>query len=147
MTHVPLKCGYICVICRESHIKEKCLMTTACPCNGDGLHTTVLKRAVQCQNCNGLSDDPESFKKQVCYGRRPGSQPVSEAATPRSLPTTSSETPPKPSPQEADAYMELRMAELEMGRLLLLESVEKERKKLNDLIAQKQKATTGLVSR
>ena len=141
MVHVPMKCGYICVTCRMSHTSEKLLMTTACPCNGDDLHTTVLKRSVMCQNCNALSDDLGTFKKQVCYGR-PASQAVSEPSTPRSA-ATASEPPRDPSPAQADAYMELRMAELEMGRLLLLESLEKERKTLEELVQQKQKATTG----
>ena len=116
--HVVAKCGYMCVGCQETHVFVEKLRCT-CP----ALSGQVIKRAVMCQRCDAVSDDPDTFSKQVC--------PVRPACSPTRA--------------QADRFMELRMAELEMGRLIMLQTMEREQRRLQELISAKKRAETGLV--
>ena len=130
--HDVMKCGYICKFCLRSHIHENRIKGSQCPATKDKTHC-LLKKAFRCGNCHCLSDCAETFSKEVCPGRisNPGSE---SGGTP----------PPKdPSPQEASAYLDLRMAELELSRLKLMKELQVEREKMQSLMLQKSKVVNG----
>lgn len=128
--HIPMKCGYICKNCKETHIWPEKLLGTTCKFNG-GQHD-LLKRAVMCQNCDELSDCAMTFAKKPCHGRRP--QPSAKA--PANHGSKDSLTP-----EQANRYMDLRLAEMEMNRLLLMKELENERMKLQEYLAAKHSTT------
>ena len=65
--HVPMKCGYICLDCRESHINVDKILERKCGVHMSGRHS-ILKKAVQCMNCHDLGDTTEEFLKGECPG-------------------------------------------------------------------------------
>ena len=135
---MPVKCGYICVECRQSRLNEEKLCATFCGFSPTGCHR-VVKRAVQCQHCFDLSNDGLEFAKKIC----PGDRPLPPCPTPSEAPTSPGSQPPvHPSPAQAEMFMELRMAEMEMARLVMLEALEKERAQLDSLLQAKRKATS-----
>lgn len=130
--HDVMKCGYICKFCFRSHIYENCLKDSQCPATKNKTHH-LLKKAYRCGNCHCLSDCAETCSKEVCPGRisPPGSE--SEGTPP----------PRDPSPEEANAYLDLRMAELELNRLKLMKQLQVERENMQSLMQQKSKAVNG----
>lgn len=139
--HEPIKCGYICIDCKGCHISEEKLCSTYCAVNIRGRHK-VIKRSTQCQNCYDLSDDSAEFARKNCPGDRPKDPPRAPRPSPSEAPTSPASVPPEnPSPLEADLFMELRMAEMEMARLVMLESLERERREMDLLLQKKRKAT------
>ena len=130
--HKVMKCGYICKYCLRSHIHENALKYSQCPATKDKTHC-LIKKAFRCGNCLCLSDCAETFSKEACPGpiRRPESE--SEGTPP----------PKDPSPEEANAYLDLRMAELELNRLKLMKELQVEREKMQSLMLQKGKIVNG----
>lgn len=94
----------------------------------------MVEKAVQCQSCGELADCAQSFRSQVCPG------------TPKKHMSPQRQSSPAPSPEQAERFMELRMAELEMSRMLLLEGLEKERMELLRLQSAKAKSEGHVLS-
>lgn len=136
--HVAMKCGYICIKCRQCDIKEDRIYGTVCSACPSSRHQ-IIKKGVQCQNCDELSDCATTFIHEACRGR---SDTKIVTRSPSQVRTSPCSDPPKrPSPAQAKKFMELRMAEMEMARLLMLESLEKERRQLQLLREQKSQAS------
>ena len=133
--HVPMKCGYICLDCRESHINVDKILERKCGVHMSGRHS-ILKKAVQCMNCHDLGDTTEEFLKGECPGAK--HSPVSKKLEiPASLSTGCDVespaglcNPSSPSPNDA-----LRQAEQEMEKLNILKQLEKERLELQRLLS------------
>ena len=62
--HTTMKCGYICLDCRNVEFRLKDLESRSC-C-GKLLHRKVLRAGYMCQNCPAVSDDIAAFQREVC---------------------------------------------------------------------------------
>ena len=139
--HVPMKCGYICVDCRESHIHVDKILDKKCHGHESGRHS-ILKKAVQCMHCRHLGDTTEEFLKGECPGAQHPPPPVSKKLEiPASLSTgadvvespAETHNPSSPSPNDA-----LREANQEMEKLRLLKQLVNERNELQRLLSASQ---------
>lgn len=141
--HVPVKCGYRCQTCGQSHIMEDKILATTCP---SGEKHSLVKRAIMCQNCHDTSDDLETFMKETCEGcaSPPPLQDTDTKAKAKvpHLPEHWSSMPVVVT-KRARVAMDLENAEKEMGRLLLLKGLQAERLKLQELLAAKHQRKTG----
>ena len=129
--HVPLKCGFRCLDCRESHLFEHKLLEKACNVNDGRLHRLV-KRAVMCQHCDAMSDCLETFIKEPCTGQKHSGL----------VKTSSPPGPSLPDPKRIKIEKSLAEAEYEMARLVMLKGLQAERLQLQKLqVAKKQRET------
>ena len=124
--HVPMKCGYICVDCRESHIHVDKILDKKCHGHVSGRHS-ILKKAVQCMHCRHLGDTTEEFSKklEIPASLSTGADVVESPAE--------THNPSSPSPNDA-----LREANQEMEKLRLLKQLVNERNELQRLLSASQ---------
>lgn len=142
-----VKCGFMCVDCKATHIMEDKLLSSRCAVN-HGTHR-VLKKAVMCQKCDALGDCPTAFLKEVCPETRKKLEFEGIDSVP-TLPETKSKTR-SPPPSESMpvtkqlkvdrelAQAEIAKAEIEMARLMHLKALQAERMELQRLLALKNK--------
>ena len=79
-----MKCGWICLDCRNAEFKLEDLQQKLCISEGKE-HRSVLSAGFMCQNCPAISDDISTFLQEECAcGFDKGSSP---AARPAASPT------------------------------------------------------------
>ena len=62
--HVTMKCGWICLDCRQVEFKQESLQQHLC--KGKEVHKRVLCAGYMCQNCPAISDDIAAFIREDC---------------------------------------------------------------------------------
>lgn len=144
--HVPLKCGYVCLYCRECNIVVDRILASPCGSNAQG-HHAIVKKAVQCLNCNALGDCTNEFMKQECLGKNSvgtdpsyhGSFKNPEPPTPPSIarPTEVPARPAVATPASEAGATELVEAKQRLEKLRILKELEVERVKLQELLVRK----------
>ena len=162
--HVIMKCGFICLGCRVSSRAREAFGSFRC--KSSETHSKVVCKDFMCANCDELSDDIESFKAQVCTGKKkipdsglppyvPPEEPAKPLKKPPSFddctgPRAEAAPSPKPEPLPADYRVkllaELRQAEAQLEQLVLLQSLESERKRLQQLMLRKEQQQQGPTS-
>lgn len=123
--HVPMKCGYICLDCRVSHINPEKLFEQPCDGRLVGFKSSchrIVKAAVQCQNCSEVGDNQEEFMQENCGGQKTASPSSTEIHT--SLFND-------PVPENVSLAEE---AEQKLQKLKILKQLEDERKELHRLL-------------
>lgn len=133
-----VKCGYKCKLCKHNHLFSEKLMKTVCSANPSGLHE-LAKKSYMCQHCDCVSDCAASFQKEICHGRRVIAEPPTSFLGPYRSPA-----PENPSPQQASAFMDLRVAELELNRLIQLKELEIQKAQLQALIDAKHRLSSNV---
>ena len=147
--HSPIKCGFICLCCRKADMKREKIEEHMCPEHPKNLHK-IVKKAVMCEHCDALGDDLEAFNKEPCTVVREQPRPrVGQVPPP---PESLAKAPyaldpllqakPLEDPR-ARIQAELDAADREMTKLLLLQSIQRERKELEALLARKSRASTS----
>lgn len=141
--HSPLKCGYICLCCRKVSTRREKIEEILCPEHPTFRHK-IVEKAVMCQNCDALSDDLETFNKEPCKAEheRPGNEVIAVPPAPPSL--AKAPEPFDALPQAVSVEQprdkvsaELKAAHVQMTKLMLLQSLQQERKQLEVLLAKK----------
>lgn len=97
-----------------------------------------------CTECDALSDDMGSFKKQECQRR---GQTPSMVPSSRSSHSSGDESDNSQVVHLQKAMEDLRLAEAEVRRLKLLQELEKERMVLQELMAKKSNHTSFLTKK
>ena len=132
--HIPMKCGYICLDCRESHINVDKILERKCK-SQSGRHS-ILKKAVQCMNCFDLGDTTEEFLKGECSCAKQSLAKKLEIPASLCAGGDAVESPAGPcnssSPPPNDA---LCQAERDMDKLKILKELVNERLELQRLLS------------
>ena len=95
--HVTMKCGWICLDCRQVEFKRNDLGSHLC--KGLKVHKRVLCAGYMCQNCPAISDDITAFIREDCpcdFSEGPG--PASHAS-PASAARPAGASPDSPGPK------------------------------------------------
>ena len=120
-----------------SHIFVDKILETTCVGAKSG-HHSIVKKAVQCQNCGGMADDTEHLMQSECYGSPPP-LPGPEVLTDK--PTSPSKAIGAPAHREDahknDIHQDLCEAKVHLEKLGLLRKLEQERLQLQKLLAMK----------
>ena len=114
--------------------------TVKCPCLPGG--HALLEKALMCTECDALSDDMGSFKKETC--RRSGQTP-SMVPSNRSTTSSGDESDDSQVFQVQKAMEALRLAEAQVKQLQLLKELERERIVLQELMAKRSNTTSFLI--
>ena len=112
-------------------------MKTVCSANPSGLHE-LAKKSFMCQNCDCVSNCAATFQKEICHGKPIVAEPPTSLSGPYG-----SEAPKNPSPEQASVFMDLRVAELELNRLIKLKELEVQKAQLQALMAAKDRLSSN----
>ena len=130
--------------CRRVSSDPSKVDATMCPNDTTGKHY-IVKKAIMCQQCEALGDDFTEFMNTPCRGKpcERGSGALrmpqsfqAKVEAPKSLPADIPQAESMDGPQEK-LSMEMKTAQIEMTKLLFLQSLRDERQELQRLLALK----------
>ena len=102
------KCGFICMVCRNSHIFREKLENIPCT---PGHEHKIQQAAMMCQNCDQLGQCSADFTKEMCPG--------SEACRAKQL------------------QLQIETAKIHAEKLKVLKTLQEERARMAELLFQK----------
>ena len=144
--HEPVKCGYICVLCKLAHKSMEKIEATQCPVEKQGKHT-VVESAVMCNRCYELSPSMSELAQKVCPKALCFS-PSEETTTTTKM--TSNAGLPASRGEKTHVFEkkatreEIEATQRELNRLRVLQMLQWERQKLAELMARKSKGSPSL---